>query len=43
MFHLCIWLLLAYITKNPMQSNKQIADIFEVEVSLVKQLRKEAK
>ena len=35
--------LLAYITKNPMQSDKQIADIFEVAVSFVEQLRKMAK
>jgi flagellar biosynthesis/type III secretory pathway protein FliH len=35
--------LLAYITKNPMQSNKQIADIFDVTVSFVEQLRKKLK
>jgi hypothetical protein len=32
--------LLVYIAKNPMQSDKQIADIFDIEVSFVQQLRK---
>jgi hypothetical protein len=36
-------ILLPYMTKNPMLSDKQIAEIFEIEVSLVKQLRKEVK
>jgi flagellar biosynthesis/type III secretory pathway protein FliH len=35
--------LLTYMAKNPTLSNKQIADNFDIEVSLVEQLRKKLK
>jgi hypothetical protein len=35
--------LLTYMSKNPTLSNKQIADIFDIEVSFVEQLRKKLK
>ena len=36
-------ILLIYMAKNPMLSDKQIADIFDIEVSFVEQLRKKLK
>jgi hypothetical protein len=36
-------ILLIYMAKNPMLSDKQIADNFDIEVSFVEQLRKKLK
>jgi hypothetical protein len=35
--------LLAYIAKNPMLSDQQIADSFDIEVAFVQRLRKKVK